>query len=461
MDDEYEDDERELSLVPERTAGLELPAVEKALLARWPESKLEPSLDRIAMLCDALGDPQRSYPVIHVSGTNGKTSTARMIESLLRAYGLKTGLFTSPHLQSIRERIVLSGEPIDAEEFVETYRDLEPFLELVDARQEHPLSFFETVTAMAYAAFAEAPVDVAIVEVGMGGSWDATNVADGQVAVLTPVSLDHVQYLGTTPEAIAKEKAGIMKPGAVAVIAQQPDEVLQVFLNRAVEVEAQVAREGAEFGLGGRLQAVGGQQVAVAGLGGHYEDLFVPLWGEHQAHNAAVALAAVEAFLGGGRDLLNLDLVRTGFAQASSPGRLEVVRRSPTILIDAAHNPSGAAATAAALTDDFHFGKLVGVVGVMADKDAAGILAALEPVLDEVVCSQISDPRALSADALAAIAVDVFGEDRVQCVPRLPDAVEAAVEAAEDAEDPTGAGVLIVGSIVLAGAARSLLRKGT
>lgn len=448
-----------LRVVPDPEPETELAAIEKALLARWPESRLEPSLDRIAALCDVLGSPQRAYPVIHISGTNGKTSTARMIESLLRAFNLRVGLFTSPHLQSIRERIVLDGEPISAERFVETYRDIEPFLDLVDAGQEHPLSFFEVITGMAFAAFADAPVDVAVIEVGMGGSWDATNVADGQVTVLTPVALDHVKYLGTTPAAIAVEKAGIVKPGAIAVLARQPDEVLEVFCNRAVEVEAQVAREGVEFGLGARLGAVGGQQLAIAGLGGRYEDLFVPLWGEHQAHNAACALAAVEAFLGAGRGLLDIDVVRAGFAQVTSPGRLEVVRRSPTILIDAAHNPSGAAATAAALQEDFNFSRLVGVVGVMADKDVAGLLTALEPVLDEIVCTSVSDPRALPADDLAAVAVDVFGADRVQAAPRLDDAIETAVAEAEAGEEPTGAGVLVIGSVVLAGAARTLLKR--
>ncbi len=457
--DEFDGEEPELTVVSDRYSDADLEEVEKALLARWPESRLEPSLDRIAALCDVLGSPQRSYPVIHISGTNGKTSTGRMIESLLRAFGLRVGLFTSPHLQSIRERIVLDGEPISAERFVETYNEIEPFLDLVDAAQPNPLSFFEVITAIAFAAFADTPVDVAVIEVGMGGSWDATNVADGQVAVLTPVSLDHCNYLGTTPAAIASEKAGIIKPGAVAVISSQPEEVLEIFLNRAIDVEASVAREGIEFGVGGRLGAVGGQQVAVAGLGGRYEDLFVPLWGAHQAHNAAVALAAVEAFFGGGRELLDVDTVRTGFAEASSPGRLEVVRRSPTILLDAAHNPSGAAATAAALTEDFNFTRLVGVVGVMADKDAVGILTALEPVLDEIVCTQVADPRAMRADDLAAIAVDVFGPDRVQTVPRLSDAIEAGVTEAESGDEPTGAGVLIVGSVVLAGAARSLLKR--
>jgi dihydrofolate synthase/folylpolyglutamate synthase len=448
----------DLSLVPDVSVEAELRAVQAELLARWPESKLEPSLDRIAALCDVLGSPQHAYPVIHLTGTNGKTSTARVIESLLRAFGLRTGLFTSPHLQSLRERIAFDGEPIDAERFVNAYRDIEPYLDLVDAQQEHPLSFFEVMTALAYAAFADAPVDVAIVEVGMGGSWDATNVADGQVAVLTPIAVDHAMYLGDTAEVIAAEKAGIIKPGAFAVLAAQSPEVAEVILARVAEVGAAVGREGGEFGVRGRLGAVGGQVVAVAGLGGLYEELFLPLLGAHQAHNAACALAAVESFLGGGRTALDIALVRTGFAAASSPGRLEVVRRSPSIVLDAAHNPAGAVAAATALTEDFAFSRLVGVVGVMADKDTVGILAALEPVLDEIVITRVNDPRALPVDELAAVAVEVFGPDRVQVESRLDDALDAAVGLAEDGDDPAGAGVLVIGSVVLAGAARTLLK---
>ncbi|HEY2833316.1 MAG TPA: folylpolyglutamate synthase/dihydrofolate synthase family protein [Sporichthyaceae bacterium] len=449
---------RGLEVVPEIDVTAELAAVEAALLARWPESRLEPSLDRIAALCDVLGSPQHAYPVIHLTGTNGKTSTARMIESLLRAFGLRTGLFTSPHLQSLRERIAFDGRPISAERFVAAYQDLEPYLGLVDAAQDHPLSFFEVMTALAYATFADAPVDVAIIEVGMGGSWDATNVADGQVAVLTPIAVDHAKYLGDTAEVIAAEKAGIIKSGGFAVLAAQSPEVAEVVLRRVADVGAAIGREGGEFGVRGRLGAVGGQVVAVAGLGGLYEELFLPLLGAHQAHNAACALAAVESFLGGGRAMLDLDVVRAGFAAASSPGRLEVVRRSPTIVLDAAHNPAGAVAVAAALQEDFAFSRLVGVLGVMVDKDTVGILEALEPVLDEIVITRVNDPRALPVDELAAVAVEVFGADRVQVESRLDDALDAAVTLAEDGDEPAGAGVIVIGSVVLAGAARTLLK---
>jgi dihydrofolate synthase/folylpolyglutamate synthase len=454
----------ELRVVGEPSAERELAGVEDALLTRWPESKLEPSLDRIRALTELLGDPQAGYPVIHVTGTNGKTSTARIVEALLRSFGLRTGLFTSPHLESMRERICFDGEPIDAERFVDTYADLEPYLELVDAKSAaeggHPLSFFEAMVGMAYAAFAEAPVDVAIVEVGMGGTWDATNVADGQVAVVTPVAIDHANYLGDTIEGIATEKAGIIKDNAFVVLAQQPAEVAAVMLERASDAGASVAREGEEFGVRGRLGALGGQVLAIQGLGGLYDELFLPLLGEHQAHNAACALAAVEAFLGGGSSQLDVDLVRAGFADARSPGGLVVGRRGRGIVLVAAHKPAGAEATAAAVQTDFNFTRLVGVLGVMSDKDARGILAAFEPVLAEVVITAVPGPRSMDPDTLAAQAVEIFGEERVQVVPRLDDALETAIELAEEgAEELAGIGILVTGSVVLAGAARAMLGR--
>lgn len=332
--------------------------VEQELATRWGETKLEPSVSRIAALMDVLGEPQRAYPSIHVTGTNGKTSTARMIESLLNAFELRTGRYTSPHVQSITERISLDGAPITAERFVETYHDIKPYVEMVDAAEEYRLSFFEVLTGMAYAAFADAPVDVAVVEVGMGGSWDATNVIDGSVAVVTPISLDHTDRLGSTPGEIAVEKGGVIKQDATVILAQQPVDAAQVLLKKAVEVDATVAREGMEFGVVSREVAVGGQQLTLRGVGGEYDGIFLPLYGAHMAHNAAVALAAVEAFFGVGGEharVLDQDTVRKAFASVSSPGRMEVVRRSPTVVLDAAHNPAGAAATAEAVTESFGF----------------------------------------------------------------------------------------------------------
>jgi len=434
--------------------------VEDALLSRWPESKLEPSLDRIEAFTELLGEPQHSFRSIHLTGTNGKTSTSRMIETLLRALDLRTGRFTSPHLERMSERISVDGEPLDDEAFVRAFNDVAPYTHLVDAEQDHPLSFFETIVAMAYAAFADAPVDVAVVEVGMGGRWDATNVIDADVAVVLPVAVDHAKYLGDDAVTIAAEKAGIIKPGSVAVLAEQTPEVAAVLLERAAEAGATIVREGMEFGVVSRTPAVGGQVVSLQGLRARYDDVFLPLYGAHQAQNAAVALAAVEAFAGTG--VLDDEVVRAAFAEVTSPGRLEIIRRSPTILLDAAHNPHGAEAVAAALEDSFSFSPLVGVMGVMEDKDHDGVLAAFEPHLAHLVCTQNSTPRSMSAAALGRAAAEVFGEDRVSVVPDLADAIDRAAtlaEAGEAVDVSIGAGaVLVTGSVVTVGEARSLLK---
>ena len=433
--------------------------VEDALLSRWPETRLEPSLDRIQAFTELLGDPQRGYPVIHLTGTNGKTSTSRMIDALLRALDLRTGRFTSPHVERMSERICVDGEPLDDETFVRAFNEIAPYTHLVDAGADHPLSFFETVVGMAYAAFAEAPVDVAVVEVGMGGSWDATNVADATVAVVLPVALDHAEFLGDSLRAIATEKAGIIKPGSTAILAEQDLAVATVLLARAEEVGATVAREGVEFGVVSRAAAVGGQVVTLQGLRQQYDEVFLPIYGAHQAQNAAVALAAVESFAGD--QPLDDALVRAAFAEVTSPGRLEVVRRSPTIVLDAAHNPHGAAAVAAALEDSFQFSPLIGVVGLMGDKDADGVLAAFEPHFEHVICTQNSTARAMSAEKLAEAAVEIYGEDRVTVLPRLADALDRAAALAEVGEafgDPLGSGaVLVTGSVVTVGEARTML----
>ncbi len=436
--------------------------VEDALLSRWPESRLDPTLDRIEDFTDLLGRPQDAYPAIHLTGTNGKTSTARMVEALLLALGLRTGRFTSPHLESMTERISVDGEPLSEDAFVRAFNDVARYTHLVDAEHEHPLSFFETIVGMAYAAFADAPVDVAVVEVGMGGTWDATNVIDAKVAVLTPIAVDHAKYLGDTPGAIAREKVGIVKPGATVVTAAQLADVAEVLVERAAEVGATIAREGLEFGVRTRLPAVGGQMLSLQGLRGQYDEVFLPLFGPHQAQNAALALAAVEAFIGGGQPLAE-DVVKEAFGQVTSPGRLEVVRRSPTIVLDAAHNPHGAAATAEALQDSFTFSPLIGVVGVMADKDHEGVLAAFEPVLAHVVCTQSSSPRAMPAEELAEVARGIFGIDRVSSTPSLADAVDQGAALAEAGgvfgEGIGSGGVLVTGSVVTVGEARTMLTR--
>ena len=443
-----------------------LQEVYRQILRRAPEHDLVPSLDRIQAVTGLLGDPQRSFGVIHLTGTNGKTSTTRMVERLLREHGLRTGRFVSPHLSDMRERISIDGTPVDPEQFVGAYDEVLPYLQLVDARtaeQGGPrLTFFEVLVAMAYAIFADTPVDVAAVEVGMGGSWDATNVADGSVAVVTPIAVDHQRFLGRDVATIAAEKAGIIKPGAFAVLAQQTEAAAEQLVRRAAQVQATIAREGVEFGVLSREVAVGGQQLVLQGLSGVYDEIFLPLHGSFQASNAACALAAVEAFLGarsGEPDRaagdLDADLVRAAFADVDSPGRLEVVRRSPTVLVDAAHNPAGAAVLAQALQEAFGFSRLIGVVGVLVDKDAEGILDALEPVLDQVVITRSSSPRSMPPEQLAELAEEIFGDDRVQVEPHLYQAMDVAIGLAEAGGD-YGAGVLATGSVTVAADVRAL-----
>ena len=471
-EDEYSD------VAPEEVSEAELAAlaaVEAELNLRWPETKLEPSLGRIEMLMDLLGNPERTFDVIQVAGTNGKSSTARMIDSLLRGFHRRVGLVTSPHLQRVTERIGIDGKPIHPRDYVRIWEEIKPYVEMVDKASEAEggpaMSKFEVLMGISYAAFADAPIDVAVVEVGMGGTWDATNVVNADIAVIMPIGLDHTDYLGETLTEIAGEKAGIIKARPesddfaepqenIAIIAEQDQEAMEVVLQRTVDVDAGVARAGSEFAAVESRIAVGGQQVNIQGLGGMYEDIFIPLHGEHQARNAAVALAAVEAFFGASSGHpLDIANVRNSFAQTISPGRLERVRTSPTTFIDAAHNPHGAIALGKALDRDFDFARLIGVVGVLGDKDELGILQALEPFLSEVVITQNTSPRALDAYELAETARDVFGEERVYVAEDLPAAYAQAVELAEDAEIQSGSGIVITGSVVTAGEARAMFGK--
>jgi dihydrofolate synthase/folylpolyglutamate synthase len=440
----------------------DLRQVESELNTRWPETKIEPTLARIRLLVDLLGDPHKAYPILHVAGTNGKTSVTRMIDALLTRIGLRTGRYTSPHLQLVTERIAVDNAPISPERYVEVYRDIEPYIGMIDRGSDVPMSKFEVLTGMAFAAFADAPVDAAVVEVGLGGTWDATNVADGKVAIVTPINIDHVEYLGAEITGIAAEKAGIIKPGSIALLAEQTPEVAEVLLRKAVEVDATVARAGLEFGVLRRDVAVGGQMLKLQGLGGAYDDIFLPLHGPHQANNAALALAAVEAFFGAGAQrMLDPEAIREGFASVIVPGRLERVRSAPSVFVDAAHNPHGAQALAEALDADFGFRNLVGVVGVMQDKDVRGILSALEPVFHELVVTTNSSERAMPAEELGDVATEIFGPDRVDVRPRLDDAIDSALALAEaDTEELlSGVGVVVTGSVVTAGEARALLGK--
>src|SRR3954453_17651489 len=448
--------------------------VEHLLDQRWPETKLEPSTARISALMELLGSPQRGYPSIHIAGTNGKTSVARMVDALLTALHRRTGRTTSPHLQSAVERIAIDNKPITPAQDVATYQAIEPFVQLIDQQSEAAsgpaMSKFEVVTGMAFAAFADAPVDVAVVEVGLGGRWDATNVVNAPVAVITPIGVDHADYLGDTIAEIAGEKAGIITKqeddlvptDTVAGIGRRVPEAMEVVRAQAVRADAAVAREDSEFAVLGRQVAVGGQVLELQGLGGIYSEIFLPLHGEHQAHNAVIALAAVEAFFGAGAERqLDIDPVRAGFAAAVSPGRLERMRTAPTVFIDAAHNPAGATALAQALQEEFDFRFVVGVVSVMADKDVDGILTALEPAFDQIVVTHNGSPRALDVEALALRAEERFGPERVVTAATLPDAIETATALVEesDSESFSGAGVVITGSVVTAGAARTLFGK--
>lgn len=436
---------------------------EEAILARAPEHDLQPSLDRIQAVMELLGDPQRSFPAIHLTGTNGKTSTTRIIEAILREHDLTTGRFTSPHLHSIRERIALDGSPIDIERFVAAYDEVAPYLDLVDDRSVSEggprMTYFEALVAIAYAVFADVPVEVAVVEVGMGGAWDATNVIDAPVSVITPIALDHQHFLGDRVTDIAIEKAGIIKPEGIAVIGLQEDpEVVEILRDRAEAVGARAVYEGHDFGVTERDVAVGGQQISVRGLAAEYEDLYLPLYGTHQAQNAAVAIAAVEAFIGGGEKPLDIEVLRAGLARATSPGRLEIVRRSPTVLVDAAHNPAGATVLAAAVRDSFTFSRLIGVIAILKDKDASEMLEILEPVLDEVVISRTTSPRAMAPAELGALAAEIFGEHRVSVIADLPDALDRAAELAD--EGGVAGAVLATGSVTTAADVRMLLGHG-
>ncbi len=460
-------------ITPEDLARLAL--VEAELDERWLETKIDPTFKRMTHVMDLMGNPQHTFPSIHIAGTNGKTSTTRMVESLLRAFHRRTGRTTSPHLQLVTERIAIDGKPIHPRDFVRIYEEIKPYLEMADetslAEGGPKMSKFEALVALAYAAFADAPVDVAVVEVGLGGRWDATNVINAEVAVITPVGMDHTDRLGNTLAEIAGEKAGIIKPRPetedyltpaenVVIVGKQEPEAMNVILEQAVASEAAVARLNMEFGVVESSIAVGGQQLTLRGLGGEYTDIFLPLAGAHQADNAAVALAAVEAFFGAsaGRSL-DIDTIREGFAQVQSPGRLERLRSAPAVFIDAAHNPHGAAALGAALDRDFDFRRLIGVIGVLGDKDARGILESLEPYLHEVVCTQTASERALDAGQLADYAREIFGDERVHVTGNLPGAVELAIELAEDTDVQSGSGVVITGSIVTAGDARTLFGK--
>jgi dihydrofolate synthase/folylpolyglutamate synthase len=435
-----------------------------ALYARTP-TRMGPSLERITRLAELLDHPERAAPAVHLTGTNGKTTTARMVAALLAAFGVGAGVYTSPHLQDVRERVALATRPISTEEFAETWAYLEPFLAEVDLVSDQPVTFYEALTILAFTWFAEVPVDAQVVEVGMGGTWDATNLVHGDVAVINRVALDHPE-LGDTPAAVAAEKAGIIKQGATVVSQAQDDDVLAVIGERVARLDARLLVEGRDFGVERRRQAIGGQVLDLRTPTGTVPDILVPLHGRHQADNAAAALVAVQAFLGAhqgswgpGTDApaserrqraLDPDTVRAGFAAVSSPGRLEVVSRQPLVLLDGAHNPAGARALAAALLEEFVVDRRILVVACLADKDVRGILEGLAPATGRLIVTTNRSPRAAPAERLRKEA-EALGL-HAEVAPDVPTAVRQAIDSAAETE-----AVVITGSLYTAGEARDLL----
>jgi dihydrofolate synthase/folylpolyglutamate synthase len=433
-----------------------------ALYARTP-TRMAPSLERITRLAELLDHPERAAPAVHLTGTNGKTTTARMVAALLAAFGVGAGVYTSPHLQDVRERVALPTRPISTQELAETWAYLEPFLAEVDRVSDQPVTFYEALTILAFTWFAEVPVDAQVVEVGMGGTWDATNLVHGDVAVINRVALDHPE-LGDTPAAVAAEKAGIIKQGATVVSQAQDDDVLAVIGERVARLDARLLVEGRDFGVERRRQAVGGQVLDLRTPTGTIPDILVPLHGRHQAENAAAALVAVQAFLGAhqgswgpGTDApaserreLDPDTVRAGFAAVSSPGRLEVVSRNPLVLLDGAHNPAGARALAAALLEEFVVDRRILVVACLADKDVRGILEGLAPATGRLIVTTNRSPRAAPAERLRKEA-EALGL-HAEVAPDVPSAVRLAIDSAAVTE-----AVVVTGSLYTAGEARTLL----
>ena len=441
------------SLPPNR-----LDEIERELNKRWPENKIEPTLDRIIALTDALGSPQLSYPSIHIAGTNGKTTTARMIDQLLTELGYRVGRYTSPHLESFTERISIKGQPISDQIMIKTYDDIALYLDLIDSRQPFPISYFEALTAMAFVAFAEYPVDVGVIEAGMGGQWDATNVLSSLVSVMTPIGFDHMEYLGNTLTEIAQTKAGIFKPESNVVLAAQTSEVAKVLMANVLKVSAIPFREGVEFSVKKRSLAVGGQLISLAGIYGDIDDIYLPLYGDHQSNNAGLALASVEAFAG---VKLDEELVRQAFSKIKSPGRCEIIYQDPTVIIDAAHNPHGASAIAKTISTEFDFQLVVAVVAVLADKDVDGILQQLSTAVDYIITTQSNSPRALDSAELAKIASKYFKPEQIEVISDLGGAITYAIEKvnlSNQVSDGPGA-VLITGSVVTAGMARGFINR--
>ncbi len=431
-----------------------------ALLERVGEAQPRPRIDPVRRLAELAGSPQLSFPVIQVAGTNGKTSTSRAIASLMRAHGLRTGLFTSPHLVDFTERFQLDGESVDGDVLAAAWDELQVPLEVVDAELAEAghgrITFFEALAVLAFAVFADAPVDVAVIEVGMGGEWDATNIVDARVSVFTPIDLDHTSILGSDVATIARTKAGIIKSGSVVVSAAQEPDALAELAEAAERHDAALAVLARDFALVDDRLAVGGRQIDVVGLSGQsYDPIFVPLFGHHQAENAALAIAAAEAFFGASRPLPE-EVLDDGFGSLTSPGRLQLIGTDPVVYVDAAHNPHGAAALVSAVSESFTFSELALVVGVLEEKDVSGLMATLAPIAHRVTVAPVDSPRSIPAGDLQQIAEDEIPGTPIEIAESLPEALEEARGWAMRAE---GRAVLVVGSVLLAGEAIAFARS--
>jgi dihydrofolate synthase/folylpolyglutamate synthase len=408
----------------------------------------------VRRLAELVGSPQLSYPVIQVAGTNGKTSTSRAIESLLRAHGLRTGLFTSPHLIDFSERFQLDGEPVADSVLVAAWDELRLPLQVVDAELEAAghgrITFFEALAVLAFSIFADAPVEVAVIEVGMGGEWDATNIADAQVAVFTPIALDHTEILGNDIATIAKTKAGIIKPGSTVVTAVQDPEALAEIEEAAADKGSRLVVKGRDFRLLEDRLAVGGRQIDVLSVTGQtYDPAFVPLHGKYQAENIALAIAAVEAFFGSERPVPE-EVLDEGLGQLTSPGRLQLIGNDPIVYVDSAHNPHGVRALVDAVTESFSFEELALVVGILEEKDASGLLEALAPIAHHVTTTPVNSVRTLDSERLFALASEAIPDTPIEAASSLPEALDFARAWAGRSE---GRAILVVGSVLLAGEA--------
>lgn len=440
------------NLSEEKYWSIKAGEVQEALLSRVPENEIRPRLQPTARLAELLGDPQKSYRVIHVTGTNGKTSTSRFIERLLREHGLRTGRFTSPHLVKMNERIAIDGEAVSDETLSNIWNEIEPIVHLVDSELENSgeqkLTFFEVLSVLAFAIFADAPIDVLVLEVGMGGEWDSTNIADGDVAVFTPISLDHMERLGKTIEEIARTKSGIIKPGAIVLTATQSESAMSVIAAKSKQIAEKLLVYGSDFEVTASESTKLGQVVSIKSAAGSYLDLSLPIHGDFQSENAALAVAAVEAFIGGASQRIMDDVVRASFSDFSSPGRLQIVGREPLIILDAAHNPHGANSLVRSLATSFEQGFKIGVVSILSDKEALEILRILEPAFNSVLITQSESARAIPAAELGELARSVFGNDRVsiQANPEW-----ALAEAKELLPKDLGAAIVVTGSVTLVG----------